>query len=62
MLYIIIYLITILSLILLFTLFILVTKPLIYGVNEYTKIVYSLFIVAKKALYLRAFSFNSRNV
>ena len=36
-LYIIIYLITILSLILLFTLFILVAKPLIYGVNEYSK-------------------------
>ena len=48
MLYIIIYLITILSLLLLFTLFILVAKPLIYGVNEYSKIVYSLFIVAKK--------------
>ena len=57
MLYIIIYLITILSLLLLFTLFILVAKPLIYGVIEYSKIVYSLFIVAKKALYLRAFSF-----
>ena len=37
MLYITIYLITILSLLLLFTLFILVAKPLIYGVNEYSK-------------------------
>ena len=62
MLYIIIYLITILSLLLLFTLFILVANPLIYGVNEYSKIVYSLFIVAKKALNQRAFSFNSRKV
>ena len=49
MLYIIIYLITILSLILLFTLFILVASPLIYGAIEYTKIVYPLFIVAKKS-------------
>ena len=50
MLYIIIYLITILSLILLFTLFILVASPLFYGAIEYSKSVYSLFIVAKKAL------------
>ena len=55
MLYIIIYLITILSLILLFTLFILVASPLIYGVNEYTKIVYSLFIVAQKSPQIEGF-------